>query len=126
LRVYTAHIDPVSAAEDRGAVFLCEGFSWAGGLFTFIWALWHGMWLTAIGLLAAGLAVGGIAAGLGLDALGAGALQFGYALIVGFSANDLRRRSLVRRGYVFAGVVAAPGLTAAEQRFFGRKAVWAP
>ena len=123
MRVYTAHIDPASATEDRGAVFLREGFSWAGALFTFIWALWHGMWFTALGLLAAGLAVSGAA--VAFDPLSAGALHIGYALIVGFSANDLRRRSLVHKGYVFAGVVAAPRLAAAELRFFDRRAVWA-
>lgn len=125
MRVYTVHTDPASAAEDRDALFLREGFSWPAALFTVLWALWHGMWLTALGLLAAGLAIAVGAALIGLDPAGTAALQLGYAAIVGFSANDWRRRWLARKGRVFAGVVAAPDRASAEQRFFDREPVWA-
>ncbi len=41
----------------------------------------------------------------------------GFAAIVGFVANDLRRRRLERRRFTFAAVVSAAGREAAEWRF---------
>ena len=28
-------------------MFVPEGFAWAGFIFTFIWALWHRLWVVA-------------------------------------------------------------------------------
>jgi len=44
------------------------------------------------------------------------------ALIIGWEGNDWRRRSLDRRGYVTAAVIAAENLLEAERRFFARTA----
>ncbi len=122
MRVYTVHIDPLSAADDRGAQFLLEGFSWPAALFSIFWAIYHGLWDWALILLAAGLALGGAVELAGLDRLSAAALQIGFMALVGLTANDWRRWVLARRGYRLDGIVSGADLGAAEQRYFSQAA----
>ena len=123
MRVYTVHIDPLSAADDRGAQFLLEGFSWPAALFNIFWAIYHGLWDWALVLLAAGLILGAAVELAGLDPVSAAALQIGFTVLVGLTANDWRRWSLTRRGYRLDGIVSGADLGAAEQRYFSR-ATW--
>ena len=123
MRVYTVHIDPLSAADDRGARFLLEGFSWPAALFNIFWAIYHGLWDWALVLLAAGLILGAAVELAGLDPVSAAALQIGFTVLVGLTANDWRRWSLTRRGYRLDGIVSGADLGAAEQRYFSR-ATW--
>ncbi len=123
MRVYTVHIDPLSVADDRGAVFLREGFSWPAAAFSILWALYHGLWDWALVLLAAGLALSAAVEFSGLDALGAGALEIGFAVLVGATSNDWRRWVLARRGYRLDDIVSGEDITAAERRYFERM-VW--
>jgi len=118
MRVYTVHLRPGSDRPDRDAVLVKEGFCWPAFFFSLPWALWHRMWLTAILFLAAALLAEVAGEALGLDALSASALSLAMALFIGWGANDLRRHSLKRRGYDFAGLVAATGEDAAARRWF--------
>ena len=118
LRLYTVQLDPVSHEDDAGAVFLREGFSWGAALFTLLWAAWRGLWVWAAALLVAEVAMIGVHVWIGFDPVRWAALQLGYHLLVGFSANDWRRARLARRGHTDAGVVLGRNLVAAEQRFF--------
>ena len=123
MRVYTVHIDPLSVADDRGAVFLREGFSWPAAVFSILWAVYHGLWDWALVLLAAGLALSAAVEFSGLDALGAGALEIGFMVLVGATSNDWRRWVLARRGYRLDDIVSGEDITAAERRYFERM-VW--
>ncbi len=120
MRVYTVHIDPLSAADDRGAQFLLEGCSWPAALFNIFWAIYHGLWDWALVLLAAGLILGAAVELAGLDPVSAAALEIGFTVLVGLTANDWRRWSLTRRGYRLDGIVSGADLGAAEQRYFSR------
>ncbi len=120
MRIYTVHIDPTSAAEDRGAVLIREGFSWGAALFTVFWALWRGLWGWAAILLAVAVALDWAAAWAGLGDAAVAAIQIAFMLLVGYHGNDWRRARLERKGYLFAGVVAGSDMTAAERRFFDR------
>jgi len=120
MRIFTVHIDPLSAADDRGAEFLPEGFSWPAALFSIFWAIYHGLWDWALVLIAAGLILGAAVELSGLDRLSAGAVQIGFSALVGLTANDWRRWSLTRRGYRLDGIVSGDDLGAAEQRYFDR------
>jgi len=122
MRIYTVHIDPFSAAADRDAVLVKEGFSWPAALFGMIWALWHRMWWTAAGLGAAWAALSGVLYVIPMAPALALAVEIAVALIVGHAGNDLRRLSLKARGFVETGVVAAVNREAAEQRHFDRQA----
>ena len=121
MRVYTVHIDPLSAADDSGGVLVCEGFSWPAALFTVLWALYHGLWGWALVLVAAAAVLGGGAELIGLGWPGQAALELGYMAVVGAVSNDWRRWALARRGYRFADIVAGDGLAAAERRYFVRE-----
>ena len=118
LRLYTVQLDPVSHEDDAGAVFLREGFSWDAALFTVLWAAWRGLWVWAAVLLVVEIGLAVVYAWIGFDPASWAALQLGYHLLVGFSANDWRRARLARRGHTDAGVVLGRNLVAAEQRFF--------
>ena len=117
MRIYTIHLPPRFGPADADPVIVKEGFNWAAAIFTVPWALWHRMWLAAIGLLATSAAIGAGAALLGLGPVSRAALTLGYAVLVGFHANDWRRWSLGRRDYEDAGIVAAPRVDAALRRF---------
>lgn len=92
------------------------GFSWGAFLFQALWALYRGVWLTAIVLLVAAMAISLIADTLGLDPVGAATVEIAGSLILAFAASDLRRFELVRRGFAFTGIVRAASLAQAEVR----------
>ena len=118
MKVFTVHTRPRSAAADADAVTVKEGFCWPAALFSFAWALWHGMWLVGLLLLAVDVALGAAILAIGADPLSAAALGIGWSAAVGYLANDLRRRSLARRGFVESAVVAADDRASAEYRYF--------
>jgi hypothetical protein len=122
LKLYTVHLRTWSAAPDREAVLVREGFCWPAFFFSVLWALWHRMWFAAAGLLALTLGLAVLDDLLALDGFAAEAIGLAAALLVGFEANDWRRDALRRRGYAEAGVVAAPDREAAEHQFFARRA----
>ena len=121
-RIYTVHVRAWSASTDREAVFVREGFSWGAFFFSVLWALRYRMWLTAIFLFAISVGLSLASDLLQVDPITESALGVALALIIGWEANDWRRRSLDRRGYVTAAVIAAENLLEAERRFFARTA----
>ena len=121
-RIYTVHVRQWSASTDREAVFVREGFSWGAFFFSVLWALRYRMWLTAIFLFVVSVALSLASDLLQVDPVTESALGVALALIIGWEANDWRRRSLTRRGYVMAAVIAAENLLEAERRFFARTA----
>ena len=118
MRVYTVHLRPGRAEPDSGAVLVKEGFCWPAFFISVLWALYNRMWLAAALFLAVLLAADFAAEALGLPDNVALALNLAVVMLIGFSANDLRRDSLTRSGYIFEGVVAAAGEDAAARRWF--------
>jgi len=116
MRLYTVHHRRHGPDADSNLVLIKEGFCWPAFLFLPLWALWHRLWVVAVVLLGADLAVGGAALLLHLDALSRAAVALGFTVIVGFVANDVRRRALERRQFTFAAVVAGADRAAAERR----------
>ncbi len=118
MRVYTIHLRPRSAAPDRDAVLVKEGFSWPAFFFGPLWALAHGMWLAAIAFFAIEVVADLACQFAGLHPLGATAVGLGVAIAIGMVGNDLHRRTLARRGWRAEGLVAAAGHDAALRRWF--------
>lgn len=116
-KIYTVHTNSWSAAPDGDAVLIKEGFSWPAFLFGPIWALWHGMWRTAIALLLLSAAVSGAAFFAGLTEAGDFALSMGLQVAMGLWANDWRRYVLARRDVFERGAIAARRLRDAERRY---------
>ena len=121
-RIYTAHVRAWSASSDREAVFVREGFSWGAFFFSVLWALRYRMWFIALFIFAISVLLSLACGILQIDPITQAALGLALALIIGWEANDWRRRSLERRGYVTAAVIAAENLLEAERRFFARTA----
>jgi hypothetical protein len=117
MRLYTVHVRRHGPDADSDLVLIKEGFCWPAFFLLPLWALWHRLWLAALVLLVADLAVSGAALLLRLDVFSHGAVSVGFAAIVGFVANDLRRRRLERRHFALAAVVSGAGREAAEWRF---------
>ena len=120
MQIYTVHIDPLSAADDRGAVIIAEGFSWPAAAFSILWALYPGQWDWALVLLAVGLALAAAVGFSGLDPVSAVAVEIGFAVLVGIGSNDWRRWVLARRGYRLDDIVSAADMGDAERRYFSR------
>jgi hypothetical protein len=116
MRVYTVHIPPASQRQVDPAL-VKEGFAWPAFLFGPLWALVHRMWFVALALVALDLI-----ASTGMDAAGLSpaiqaAISLAVAFLIGAHANDWRRRSLERRGFRDAGVVAARNVDEALARY---------
>ena len=90
------------------------GFSWGAFLFQSLWALYRGVWLTAILLLLAGMALSLLAEAIGLTPPGIAVVEIAGSLVLALAAFDLQRFELVRRGYALVAIVPAASLAAAE------------
>ena len=110
MRVYTVHLRRQGLDPDRDIMLVKEGFCWPALLFSILWALWCRLWWVALGLLVVEVALSGAVALLGLAPLSEVAISLGFAVIVGFGANDLKRWTLRRQGFVEVAVVVAETL----------------
>ena len=116
MKLFTAH-QPPNTSRDR-ALFVKEGFSWPAFLFPLIWLLYQRLWLSFALYFLAVAAIGAAASAADLPGGPLAALILALNLILGFEANDLRRRALLRRGYREEGPVLADGRLHAETRYF--------
>jgi hypothetical protein len=119
-RIYTVHVRRArsGATADRDLVLVKEGFSWPAFFFTLLWALWHRLWLFAVLIAASGVALGLAVEYFQLGPVLETALGLAWSVLIGFEANDLRRRALAWRGFALTDVVMGRSLAAAEHRFF--------
>ena len=117
MKLYTAHRPP-DLSRDR-AIFVKEGFSWPAFFFSLIWLLYQRLWLASAMYLLAVAAIGAAASAANLPDGPITALSLALNLILGFEANDIRRRALLRRGYSEEGPLLGENLLHAETRYFG-------
>ncbi|MBK8909359.1 MAG: DUF2628 domain-containing protein [Rhodospirillales bacterium] len=120
MRIYTVHLRREGLDPDRDIVLVKEGFNWPALFFSLLWALWHGLWLVALGLVLAEVILGATMRVLGAGPWIETAISTGVAVIFAFIANDLHRWTLKRRGFVEAGVIAGSNRHSAEVRLFDR------
>ncbi|MEQ8195798.1 MAG: DUF2628 domain-containing protein [Rhodospirillales bacterium] len=128
MRLYTIHIlgfeHKARRDPDRNLVLVKEGFCWPAFFFSGLWALWNRMWLWGTVLIAANIALGFSLRRFHGDPLTDSLASLGLAVVIGFIANDLRRRSLDFKGYREFGVVAGDNASEAERRFFDHCPHW--
>ncbi len=120
MRIYTVHLRrPADALsiEDRDLVLIKEGFCWPAFFLSLLWALRHRLWWGVLGLIAINVIGAVVVFGAGLGPAGEGLISLGIAVIIGQTANDLRRWTLGRSGFGALGVVIAESRLAAERRF---------
>ncbi len=117
MKLFAVHLRRHGLDPDRDIVLIKEGFSWPAFFLSFVWALWHRMWLAA-GLIV--LAHAGISFGIYLvrpDPLSQAVLSLGLAAIIGYLAADFRQTKLARQGFSLAGVVSGDDSDQAYRRF---------
>lgn len=95
-----------------------EGFSWPAFFFSFVWALWHRLWLIAAAIFGFEVAAGVAVEAIGFDVMTQTAISLAMALIVGWIANDFVRRGLERRGLSEKAVVMADTAEHAVARYY--------
>ena len=110
---------PASAGErvDK-TLFIKDGFSWPGLIFSLFWLLFQKLWLGALVFVLISVATGLIGYFLPLDDNARALLGLLPSLYVGFDGNDMRRRKLLKKGYAQAGSVIAKTRLEAEEIFF--------
>ena len=102
--------------EDRNAqdaIFVSDGFSWGGFVFTGLWALWNRMWI--VGAIVISVSLLGSALPPALQLL----LSLAVSVLMGLHGNDLLGWSLARRGFREIGLSSGDNLEEAELRFYG-------
>jgi hypothetical protein len=115
--IYTAHVRG-RGREDEDVVLVKDGFSWPAFFFSLIWALWHRLWFFALIIAAGTVAIGLVSEVLSLDPLTDAAIGLAWSVLIGFEANDARRRALARRDYDVEDIVLGLNHQQAEHRFF--------
>lgn len=121
-KIYTVHARSWSAAGDGDAVFVREGFSWPAFLFGPFWALWFGLWKTAVVLFLLSLAISGLAVVSGMTDGAEFTVTLGLQAMVGLWGNDWRRYGLARQDYAVRGVAGGRDLPDAEHHYFAGRA----
>lgn len=116
MRFYTVHEPPGGNLDDM--VFVKEGFCWPALFVPVLWLIYRRMWLGLVVWLLAGLALSGLIQFGGLEDTARVAILLGLTLLFAFDANDWLRWNLGRKGFREVAVVAGPGPTEAEARYF--------
>ncbi|MBT3991255.1 MAG: DUF2628 domain-containing protein [Rhodospirillaceae bacterium] len=114
MRIYTLHQPKDPTTE---VVPVKEGFSWPAFFVSPLWALWHRLWFWAVGFVAANIVLGWILTTAGGNEFVTSTASFALALIIGWTANDLRRRKLTKRGFEESAVLVANNKETAIARF---------
>jgi len=117
MRFYTVHHRPGQDPAAADITMVPSGFSWMAAMIAPGWLLWHRLWL-GLGLylavaIALSLLLDGIAIGDAADLVIGAALAF----LIGASAAEFRRWTLMRRGLPLQAVVAAANSQDAELRY---------
>ena len=122
MTTYTVHHRAETAAgileRSEEAEFVKDGFCWPALFLPFLWLLFRRQWLGFLGYLGFVIALSLIGEALSLSDYLVTVLSLVANILLGFEANDLRRWTLRRRGYLDAGLVIAGKLDEAERRFF--------
>lgn len=117
MKVYSVHLRRHGLDPDRDIVLVKEGFSWPAFFLTFVWALWHRLWLAAAVIVAVNLIVALCIHFLRPDPLTQVAVSLGIAAVIGYLAGDVRENKLARLGFALTGVVSGLDKDHALRRF---------
>jgi hypothetical protein len=107
-------------AADRSA-FVKDGWCWPAFFIPPVWLLWRRLWLVFLFWLAAIVAISVVASLTAAPGAAISAVEIGFWLWFALEANALRRWTLARRGWRFAGIATGVDRVDAEHRFFARR-----
>lgn len=107
--------DPVARAD--AVRMVKEGIAWWALVFPALWLLYHRLWLALIGYLVLVTVVETALALAGYWQV-ATWCALAFNVLLAFEANNLRRWTLERKGYVMTGAVSGRDLTECELKYF--------
>jgi len=124
LSAYTIHqlrnapAEPLARADNIR--FVKEGMAWWALVVPLLWLFYQRMWLVLAGYVAAMIAMQFlfVVTGLGETAFGWSSVVFTLVFVI--FANDLRRWSLARGGYITLGAVTGRSLNECEIKYFSQ------
>jgi hypothetical protein len=108
--------DGEAAPDAMRTIFVKEGWCWPGLFIPLIWLLFRKMWLVALAYVIAFVALSVLDARLGGPAVSFAMIAVHLYLLL--EGNELRRWTLLRRGYRLVGVVEGRSREEAEIRYF--------
>ena len=114
MRVYTVY-EPSDIGSN--IVAIKEGFNWVAFIFSMPWALFNCLWLWLFGIVIANVFIGWVLIILGGDSIVQATAFLGLALIIGWTANDIKRHNLAKRGFKEAVVLLADTKEIAVSRY---------
>lgn len=124
MKVFTVYAPPEGGRspsdEAERMVFVKDGFSWPALFVAPLWLIWHRLWLVLVGWLAIVFALTAVFGRLTWAEPYATPAAIVFALWFAVEANALRRWTLERRGWRFAGIATGRSRIECEQRFFAR------
>jgi hypothetical protein len=120
MTMYSVFQAPEIEGDDALPAVVPEKFSWFAAILPPVYALAHGLWLGFLAYVVAFVALMIIGKLIGGDA--AFWLYILFAIGIGFEAPALRRRKLLRQGWLHRGDVIASGkdIAALEALKFGK------
>jgi hypothetical protein len=125
MATFTVHVPPGAgngATRADRTVFVQEGFCLAAFVFGPVFLLYKRLLLATCAWVVAAAALAFLSHALDLSAFPRALLFLVLAMLTGLEAGEARRRSLGRRGYIAAAVLAGVTREAGEKLFFGRSA----
>lgn len=122
MAIYTVHKPPLRSAaaapDPERYAFVRDGFSFWAFVFAPLWMLRHRLWLVLLVYVVVSIVLDAAIRIAGASVFVVGGIGFFISLLIGLEASSLRRFTLRRRGWNYAGVVTGEDREAAERRFF--------
>lgn len=97
--------------------YIPEKFSWVGFLFSTLWLLYHRLWLQAFFFIVFIILLNQLELAGILEANISLVVWIAVSFFIGFTGNDMLRRSLEKKGYVFYDIIVASSEQEAELKF---------
>lgn len=122
MAIYTVHEPPLKKAdaprEPEQFAFVRDGFYWWALLLTPIWLLYRRLWLAVVVYIAVAVGIGFALKAFGVSNVAMSVVQLLLSALVALEAATLLRRKLAWWRWNEVGLISAPRLEIAEQRFF--------
>ena len=114
MRIYTVY----EASDVVSSVIpIKEGFNWAAVFFSLLWAMYYRLWGWAVFIALANGFLIWVLFFLRGDFVVQTTAFMALAVIIGWSSNDVKRKSLIKRGFKEAAVLLADGKKTAIARY---------
>ena len=117
-KIYTVYEKPEAAEPTDRLIMLKEGFTFLAFIFGGIWLLAKRQWVLWLGFVIVAIALCTVCHAFHLPPVANILAMIWLQLMLGYHASDLRAWRLTRRGYRFAGILAAESSMHAQRRYY--------